>query len=179
MVWIRSVHCDKFLSDFMARTFTLIAPVHTVFHRVSCSCEMIPNPPKHYTTHQNMSLGSNGAYWVCSLWKIPTWLHGTNFCFNCTSSLYFASSFMQLWNDRKCTQTLCNPPKHEFRVQWSGLGVLVEKKSRRDFVARTFALIAPVHTVLHWVSCSYETIPNAPKHHATHQNMSLGSNGVD
>jgi len=27
--------------------------------------------------------------------------------------------------------------------------VLVEKKTRRDFVARTFALIAPVHTVLH------------------------------
>ena len=91
----------------------------------------------------------------------------------------FTSSFMQLQNDNKCTQTLCNTPKHEFRVQWSGLGVVVAKKSRRDLVARVGALIAPVHTVLHRVSCSYETIPNAPKHHATHQNMSLGSNGVD
>ena len=45
-------------------------------------------------------------------------------------------------------------------------------KSRRDFVARIFALIAPVHTILHRVSCSYETIPNAPKHYATQQNMS-------
>ena len=26
---------------------------------------------------------------------------------------------------------------------------------------------------------SYETIPNATKHYETHQNMSLGSNGVD
>ena len=43
------------------------------------------------------------------------------------------------------------------------------EKSRRDFVARTFALIAPVHNVLHRVSRSYETIPNAPKHYATHQ----------
>ena len=53
------------------------------------------------------------------------------------------------------------------------------KKSRRDFAARTFALIAPVHPVLHRVSWSSETITNAPKHCETHQNMSLGSNGVD
>ena len=52
-------------------------------------------------------------------------------------------------------------------------------KSRRDFVARAFALIAPVHPVLHRVSCGYETIPNSPKHYATQQQMSLGSNGVD
>ena len=52
------------------------------------------------------------------------------------------------------------------------------KKSRCD-VAQTFALITPVHPVLHRVSCSYETIPNAPKNYETHQNMSLGSNGVD
>jgi hypothetical protein len=45
----------------MARTFALIAPVDPILHRVSCSYEMIPNAPKHYATHQNMSLGSNGA----------------------------------------------------------------------------------------------------------------------
>ena len=53
------------------------------------------------------------------------------------------------------------------------------EKSRRDFVARTFALIALVYPILHRVSYSYETIQNAPKHYETHQNMSLGSNGVD
>jgi len=53
------------------------------------------------------------------------------------------------------------------------------EKSRRDFVEQTFALIASVHPVLHRVSCSYETIENAPKQYETHQNMSLGSNGVD
>ena len=36
-------------------------------------------------------------------------------------------------------------------------------KLQHDFVARTFALIAPVQYVLQQVSCSYETIPNAPK----------------
>ena len=49
------------------------------------------------------------------------------------------------------------------------------EKLQRDFVARTFALIAPV-----WcVSCNSETVPNAPKRKEMHQNMSLGSNGVD
>ena len=185
MWWIGCVRCEKSGRGFVARTFAIIAPAHTVLHRLSCSYEtitnapkhhetyenislgsngvdwvgslqkiptwlrgtkfcinctsspyfhrvswsyeMIPNAPKHYTMHQNMSLGSNGADWVRSLWKIPTWLRGTNFCFNCTSSLCFASSFMQLWNDRKCTQTLCNTPKHEFRVQQSGLAAFVAK----------------------------------------------------
>jgi len=46
-------------------------------------------------------------------------------------------------------------------------------------MARTFALIAPFWRVLLVVSCSSETVPNAPKWKETHQNMSLGSNGVD
>jgi hypothetical protein len=46
-------------------------------------------------------------------------------------------------------------------------------------VARTFVLIAPVQYVLHQLSCTYETIPNAPKYYETHRNISLGSNGVD
>ena len=120
MEWIACVPCEKSQRDFVARTFALIVPVHMVLHRVSCSYETIRNASQHYTTQQNMSLGSNGANWERSL-----------------------------------------------------------KKSRRDFMARTFALIAPVHPVLHQVSCSYETIPNAPEHYATHQKMSLLSNGVD
>ena len=59
------------------------------------------------------------------------------------------------------------------------MGAFVAKKSQRDFVAQTFALIAPVQYVLQQVSCSYETILNAPKHYTTHQKMSLWSNGVD
>ena len=100
---------------------------HPVFHRVPCSYETIPNAPKHYATGKNMSLGSNGVDWVRSLRKIWTWLRGTNFCINCTRSPCFASSFMQLWNDPKCIQILRNAPKHEFRVQWSGLGAFVVK----------------------------------------------------
>ena len=127
MEWIGCVRCKKSRRDFVAQTFTLIAPVHCVLHRVWCGYETIPNAPKHYATHQIMSLLSNGADCVRSLRKIPMWLQGTNFCINCTSSPRFPSSFMELWNDPKCTQTLCNAPKHEFRVQWGGLGAFVEK----------------------------------------------------
>ena len=53
------------------------------------------------------------------------------------------------------------------------------EKFRRDFVARTFALIALVWRVFHQVSCSSETVQNEPERKEMHQNMSLGSNGVD
>ena len=53
------------------------------------------------------------------------------------------------------------------------------EKLQRDIEARSFALIAPVQYVLHQLSWTYETIPNAHKYNKTHQNISLGSNGVD
>jgi hypothetical protein len=56
----------------VARTFALIALDHPILHRVSCSYETIPNAPKHYETHQNMSLRSNVGDLVRSLQKITT-----------------------------------------------------------------------------------------------------------
>ena len=41
-------------------------------------------------------------------------------------------------------------------------------------MALTFALIASVQSVLYRVYRSNETIPNAPKHYETRQNMSYG-----
>ena len=59
------------------------------------------------------------------------------------------------------------------------IGCVRCKKFWCDFMARTFALIAPVQPILHRVSCSNEIFPNTPKHYETYQNMSLGSIGVD
>ena len=59
------------------------------------------------------------------------------------------------------------------------MGCVGCEKLQRNFVARIFALIAPIQYVLQQISCSYKTIPNAPKPYETRQNMSLGSNGVD
>ena len=80
MGWIGCIRWEKFWCDIMARTSALIAPVQHVLHRVSCRNKTLPNAPKYYETHQNMSLGSNGVDRVCSLRKIPTWLRGKNFC---------------------------------------------------------------------------------------------------
>ena len=59
-----------------------------------CSNETLPNAPKHYETHQNMCLRSNGVDRVLSLRKIPMQFHGTNLCINCTSSTHFVPSFV-------------------------------------------------------------------------------------
>ena len=59
-----------------------------------------------------------------SLGKIPTQVRGTNCC---TSSARFAPSFVRQPNGPKCTQIVQNAPKHQFRVQWGGLGMFVMK----------------------------------------------------
>src|SRR6185503_17019983 len=101
MGWIGCVRCEKFRCDFMAQTFALIAPNQRIFHRVSCSIETLPIEPKHYETHQNMNLGSNGVDRVRSLRKIRMRLRGTNFCFNGTRSSPFVSSFVQVMKQSK------------------------------------------------------------------------------
>jgi hypothetical protein len=53
----------------MAQTCALIALVQPILHQVLCSKERLPNAPKHYETHQNMSLESNGVDRVDSLQK--------------------------------------------------------------------------------------------------------------
>ena len=72
-------------------------------------------------------------------------------------------------NSMKCTKTLVQGPLGWIRcVCW--------EKFRRDFVARTFALVRPV---LHRILYGNRTVPNAPKWYEILQNMNLGSNGVD
>jgi len=75
-------------------------------------------------------------------------------------------------NTTKRTETLVLGP-----MGW--IGSVRCKKTLRDFVARTFALIEPVQYVLQQVSCSYETIPNTPKYYETQRSISFGSSGVD
>ena len=123
-----------------------------------------------------MSLGSNGVDRVRSLRKILTRLRDTNFC---TSAARFAPSFVSQPNGSKFTQMVRNAPNHEFRVQWGGSGMFILKKLWRKYMAWTFKLITQVQPILQWDSCSNKTLPNAPKHYETHQNMSLWSSGVD
>ena len=115
--------------------------------------QILRNIPKHY-------FRVNGVDWDCPLQRIPTSLRGTNFCINCTSSPRFAPS--------SCSyETIPNAPKY-YKGPMGWIGCVCCKKSRRHFKARTLALIAPIHPILQRVSCSYEMIPNAPKHYETH-----------
>ena len=111
----------------MAPTFGFIAPVQPILHRVSCTNEMVQNAPKHYETHRNMSLRSDGVDRVDLLEKILTQLCGLNFCINYNSSARFEPSIVKQRNGPKCTQTLQNKIKHDFSVQWGGSGAFVAK----------------------------------------------------
>ena len=126
---IGCVRCENIRRDFVARTFALIAPVQPILHRVSCSNEIVPNAPKHYETHQNMSLGPDGLDRVDLLQEILTQLCGLNFSINFNSSARFEPSIVKQRNGPKCTQTLRNKTKHNFSVQWGGSGAFIAKNS--------------------------------------------------
>src|SRR6185437_15895252 len=63
---------------------------------------MVPDAPRWYGKHQNMSLGSNGVDRVRSLRNDSTQLRGMNFC---TSSERFAPSFIRQLNSPKWYKT--------------------------------------------------------------------------
>ena len=163
MGWIWSVCCEKFRHDFVAWTFVLIAPFQPVLHRVSQDNKTVPNASKQYETYQNISLGSNGVDMERSLWKISTRLRGTNIYINCTISARFCIEFQ--WatkqsqkhpNSMKCTKTWV-------QVAMGWIGSVRCEKFQHDFVARTFASIAPVQPILLRVSCSSQIHQNTTK----------------
>ena len=96
MGWIECVlwkkKSDATLRHKLVHWLRQFNPFCTEFHVVTKHWQMHPNATK---TDQTMSLGSNGVDRVRSLPKIPMRVHGSNFCINCTSSAYFAPSFMQ------------------------------------------------------------------------------------
>jgi hypothetical protein len=106
---------------------------HELLHLFGQFCTEFCMATKRSQMHPNsmkrtkiFSLGSNGVDRVRSLRKIPTRLLVTNFC---TSSAYFASSFVRQPNSPKCTQIVRNAPKCQFRIQWGGSGVFLTKNS--------------------------------------------------
>jgi len=139
---------------------------------------MVPNAPKWKETHQNMNLDSNGVYRECSLQKCLTRHRGTNFCINCTSLACFASSL--------CSSIMVpNAPKRKETHENMSLGsnCLDRERRFREILTRLCGTNSCINCTrlahLDRVSCSRETVPNAPKRKETHQKMSLGSNGLD
>ena len=143
MVWIGCTRCEKFWSDFVARTFALIAPVQPILHWVSCSNEMIPNPPRHYETHQNMSLGLDGVDRVDLLQKILTRFCGTKFCINCNSFSLFWTEYHKAMERSQVHPNTMKRNKTWVLGPMGWIGCIHCEKFQCDFVARTFAIIAP------------------------------------
>ena len=110
---------------------------------------------------------------VLLLREIPMRLRGTNFC---TSSARFVTSFVRQPNGTECTQMVRNARKRQFRAK--GL----------DRV-RSLRKILTQHSGTNFCTSSdrfppsFVRQPNSPECtqmvRKMHQNVSLGSNGVD
>ena len=118
---------QKILTRLRGTSFCIICTISARFYRVLEGNKTVPNAPKEYKMHQNMSSGSNGVDRERSLRKIPTRLRGTNFCINRTISVFFAPSFVSPRNSPKSIRIVRHIPKHEFRVQWGGSGAFATK----------------------------------------------------
>ena len=66
--WVRSLW--KIPMRLYGTNLCIDCTSYPVLHQVLCSDETLTNVPKHYETHKNMSLGSNGVDRVHSLRKI-------------------------------------------------------------------------------------------------------------
>ena len=99
----------------MAQTFAIIAPIHPILHRVSCSHEMVPNAPKHYEMQQNMSLGSNGLDRVRLLQKFRCNFLAQTFAL----IVLFRSVLLRVSCSKK---KIPNAPKHNETHQNMSLG---------------------------------------------------------
>ena len=108
-----------------------------------------------------------------SVRKIPTRLHGTNFC---TCSACFAPNSVRQPNSPKCAQIIRNIPKHQFWVQWGGLGVFIAKNSDATSWHELLNLFGPFCTEFRKATKRNQMHSNSTKRT---KNVSLGSNGVD
>jgi len=169
MGWIGCVHCEKLWCYFVALTYCTSS---THLQRVPCSNETLPNAPKHYEMLQNMSLVPMG--WIECILCEKFWCD-----FMAQTCALIAPVQPVLHRVAKCIQTLRKRTKTRVYGPMGWITCVCCEKFRWDFVARTFALIAPLQPISHRVSCNNETIQNAPKHYKTHQFMNLASNGVD
>ena len=119
-----------------------------------------------------MSLGSNGVDRVRWLRKIPTRLRVTNFC---TSSGHFAPSFVSQPNSPKCTKNIRSQ-----QTMTLGSNGVDRVRSLRKILTQLRG--TKFSTSSARFGPSFKSQPNGPKCTKivrTHQNMSLGSNGVD
>ena len=105
-----------------------------------------PNGPKCTQIVQNAAKHQFRVQWggsVHLLRKIPTRLHGTNFCI---SSARFAPTFARQPNGPECSQIVRNAPKRQFTVQWGGSDAFVVKNSDATSWHKLLHKFGPIST---------------------------------
>ena len=142
MLWVGSGRCEKFLRNFVARTFALIVRFRTILHIVSCRTEMVSNVAKRYNMHQYMSLESNSEDRLRSFGKITMRLHGTKVCINCTSS---AVLYRLFW----CNKMVPDAPKWYKTHQNMSLG-----SNGEDRVRSLPKILMRLHGMNFCISCT-------------------------
>jgi len=122
--------------------------------------------------HQNVSLGPNGVDQVHSLQKILTQLRGTNFC---TRLARFPPSFVRQPNGPECTQWY--EMHQNISLGANGVDRVRSLRKIRTRLHGTNFCTSSAH-----FAPSFVRQPNGPEctqWYETHQNISLGANGVD
>ena len=143
----------------------------THFHALTKWSQMHPN-----TTNCTKTLvsGPMGWVWCVHCKKIQTWHRCIKSrCDFVSRTFVLTAPVRYVLHQVSCSyETIRNALKYcetDRNISLaSNIGCVRCEKSRYDFAAPTFALIAPVHPVLHRVSCCYKTIPNALKHYEMH-----------
>ena len=136
------------------------------------------NATKHYSTHQNMSLGPMG--WIgcvrCEKFR----------CDFVARTFALIAQVQPILHRVPCSiKTLPNAPKCYATQQKKSLGstwldrVCSLRKIRRRLHGTNLCINCTGSTYFAPSLCSNKRLSNAPKHYEMLQNMSLGSNGVD
>ena len=156
----------------MARAFALFAPFQPVFYRVLEGNKTVPNAPKEYKMHQTWVQVPMG--WIESV-RCEKFRHDF-----VARSFALISPVWRILQQVSCSREMVpNAPKRK--------GTHENMSLRSNGVDRECSLrkIQTRHRCTNFcINCTKfcavaKLFQNAPERKETHQNMSLGSNGVD
>ena len=153
---------EKLHIHFVNECWAFNAQGGPVLHRFSCSIEMVWNAPKNDSRVQRIGLGTFVAEKLL--------IHFVNECW-----AFNALGGPVLHRFLCSNEKVRNAPKHEYGVQWSGLGSFITKKHRIYFVSGSGAFNALGGPVLHHFSCSIERFRKTPNHESGVQRSVLGT----
>ena len=164
MAWIGWICWKKILMQLCGLNFCIN---YNSLARFEPSIVKQQNRPKCTQTLRNKTKHEFWVQWGGSGAFIATNSDTTSWHEQLHQLHHFSSFCTEFHAVTKWSQMHPNTTK---RIKWwvwgpmGWIGCVCCENIWRNFVAQTFALIAAVQPILHWVYCRNKTIPNAPKH---------------